>query len=185
MQTVKLAEVANVADSKGAFLFGGKTAGRKNPKKELVTVRAEFLPRGIVKLFNAETGAEVLHSRSGVFVFAGPVTAVPATAAEKPKAPRKKVAKAPQGAPKRRNIRLEGGYSLTEWGGTFSVFLKGQQIGLEHSEADAVAKVESHRASRSHLIPGKAPKNWIELAQSGNTEAARRYWSRRVAEYEG
>lgn len=145
MQTMKLSEALNDFHGK-TFVFGGKAAGRKNPKKELATVRAELLPRGIVKLFNAETGAEVLHSRTGVVVFAGPVDAMPAAAEEKPKAPRKKAVKAPQRAP------------------------------------EVAPEVQDVKPA---LIPGKAPKNWIELAESGNTEAARRYWSRRVAEYEG
>ncbi|MFD3464825.1 hypothetical protein ACFWWM_00355 [Streptomyces sp. NPDC058682] len=143
---MKLAEVVSIADAQGAFLFGGKAAGRKNPKKELVTVRAELLPRGIVKLFSVETGAEVLHSRTGVVVFAGPVTAMPAAIEEKPKAPRKRAVKAPQ------------------------------------EPAEAAPEVQEEKPA---LIPGRAPKNWIELAQSGNTAAARRYWSKRVAEYEG
>jgi hypothetical protein len=140
MQTMKIAEALNAYNGK-TFVFGGKAAGRKNPKKELVTVRAEVLPRGIVKLFDAESGAEVLHSRTGVVIFAGPVGGQ--AAEEKPqKAPRKAAAK--KAAPK-------------------------------------VEKAEEKPAKK----PGKAPANFIELAKSGNTEAARRYWARKVAEYEG
>jgi hypothetical protein len=139
MQTMKLSETVNVADAKGAFLFGGKAAGRKNPKKELVTVRAEFLDRGIVKLINVETGAEELHSRTGTVVFAGPVDG---QAEEPKKAPRKPAKKA---------------------------------------EAPKVEKAEEKPAKR----PGNAPANFIDLARTGNTEAARRYWARIVAEYEG
>jgi hypothetical protein len=146
MQTMKIAETANVTDSKGVFLFGGKAAGRKAAKKELVPVKVELHPRGIVKLIHAETAEEVLHSRTGTVIFAGPVSGQPAEAEAKPKRPRKKAVKAPEAA-----------------------------------EKPQVEEKPQAPAKR----PGKAPKNFIELARSGNTEAARAYWSRRVAEYEG
>jgi hypothetical protein len=140
MQTMKLSEALNTYNGK-TFVFGGKAAGRKNPKKELVTVRAELQPRGIVKLFDAESGAEVLHSRTGVIVFAGPVDSQ--AAEEKPeKAPRKAVKKVAETPAK---------------------------------------KAEEKPAKRA----GKAPANFLDLARSANTEAARRYWARVVAEYEG
>lgn len=142
MQTMKLSETANVADEKGAFLFGGKVAGRKAPKRELVTVRAEFLPRGIVKLFNVDSGAEELHSRIGTVVYAGPVQDMPA---EPKKAP-KKAPKAPR---------------------------------------KAVKKAEAPKVEEPAKIPGKAPANFVDLARSANTEAAKRYWKRRVEQYEG
>jgi hypothetical protein len=136
---MKISEALNTFNSTGTFVFGGKAAGRKNPKKELVTVKAELLPRGIVKLFDAETGAEVLHSRTGVVIFAGPVDA-------EEKAPEKKAEKAPRKPAK---------------------------------------KVVEPKAETPAKIPGKAPQNFIELAKTGNTEAARNYWARRVAQYEG
>jgi hypothetical protein len=134
MQTMKISEALNTYNGK-PFVFGGKAAGRKNPKKDLVTVRAEVLPRGIVKLFDAESGAEVLHSRSGVVIFAG-------QAEEPKKAPRKTAPKKAVKAPE---------------------------------------KAEEKPAK----LPGKAPANFIDLARTGNTKAARAYWSRRVAQYEG
>jgi hypothetical protein len=142
MQTMKISEALNTYNGK-PFVFGGKAAGRKNPKKDLVTVRAEVLPRGIVKLFDAESGAEVLHSRSGVVIFAG-------QAEEPKKAPRKTAPKKAVKAPE-----------------------KAEEPKAEE-KAEAPAK-----------IPGKAPANFIDLARTGNTKAARAYWSRRVAQYEG
>jgi hypothetical protein len=91
-----------------------------------------------VKLFDAESGAEVLHSRSGVVIFAG-------QAEEPKKAPRKTAPKKAVKAPEK-----------------------------AEEKAEAPAK-----------IPGKAPANFIDLARTGNTKAARAYWSRRVAQYEG
>jgi hypothetical protein len=41
------------------------------------------------------------------------------------------------------------------------------------------------KAEAPAKIPGKAPANFIDLARTGNTKAARAYWSRRVAQYEG
>jgi hypothetical protein len=49
------------------------------------------------------------------------------------------------------------------------------------AEAPKVEKAEEKPAKR----PGKAPANFVDLARTGNTEAARRYWARIVAEYEG
>lgn len=132
---MKISEVHTITNPEGVWLFGGKAAGRKAPKKVLVPVRVDLQPRGVVKLVHAETGAEVLHSRVGTVVFAGPVDM-----------PAEKAVKAPRKAAK--------------------------------------AKVEP-KAEEPAKLPGKAPKNFVELAQSGNTEAARRYWSRRVAQYEG
>lgn len=155
MQTMKLSEALSTFNGK-TFLFGGKAAGRKNPKKELVTVTAELQPRGIVKLF-AEDGTEVLHSRTGVVVFAGQ-----SDTEEPKKAPRKKAVKAP-----------EATHATAEDRDNAEV-VKAAEIPVVEIEVKAPAK-----------IPGKAPANFIELAKSGNTEAARRYWERRVAQYEG
>lgn len=140
MQTMKLSEALSTFNG-SKFLFGGKAAGRKNPKKELVTVTAELHPRGIVKLI-AEDGTEVLHSRTGVVVFAGPVNGQ----TEEPKKAPKKAVKAPQKA--------------------------------EEPKAEVKAEAPAKK-------PGKAPANFIDLARSANTEAARRYWAKVVAEYEG
>jgi hypothetical protein len=144
MQTMKLSEALNTFNGE-AFFFGGKAAGRKNAKKELVTVKAELHPRGIVKLL-AEDGTEVLHSRTGTVIFAGPVD----QAEEPKKTPRKAAPKKAVKAPEK-----------------------------------AEEKAEAAEVEKPALIPGKAPKNFIELAHSANTEAARRYWTRRVAQYEG
>jgi len=143
---MKISETANVADSKGVFLFGGKAAGRKGPKKDLVPVKVELHARGVAKLVNAEDGSEVLHSRVGTVVFAGPVNGKPAEAEGKPKRPRKKAVKAPEKAEK--------------------------------------AKVEEKPQAPAKR-PGKAPANFVDLARSANTEAARRYWQRVVDQYEG
>jgi len=47
--------------------------------------------------------------------------------------------------------------------------------------APALAEVEVEPAGKSRLY--EVPENWIELAEEGNTEAARRYWARRCEEF--
>jgi O-methyltransferase involved in polyketide biosynthesis len=163
MQTMKLSEALNTFNGE-AFLFGGKAAGRKNPKKELVTVTAELQPRGIVKLF-AEDGTEVLHSRTGTVVFAGPVDGQ-AAAEEPKKAPRKKAAKKAVKAP-------ETAYATPE----------------DRDNAEAVKaaglKVVEIVAEAPKKKPGKAPWNFRDLARTAATASARAHWQSVCDEYEG
>jgi hypothetical protein len=170
MQTMKLSETVNVADEKGAFLFGGKAAGRKNPKKELVTVRAEFLARGIVKLI-AEDGTEVLHSRTGVVVFAGPVNGQ----AEEP------IHATPEDAVNYRNAKARGA-KIEKIESVPGGIAAKKAVKAPRKPAQ---KAEAPKVEEPAKIPGKAPANFVDLARSANTEAAKRYWARRVAQYEG
>jgi hypothetical protein len=173
MQTMKLSETVTVADEKGAFLFGGKAAGRKNPKKELVTVRAEFLARGIVKLI-AEDGTEVLHSRTGTVVFAGPVNG---QAEEPKKAPRKKAAKK---APEVIHATAEDRVNYE------NAVARGAKIEKIESVPGGVAAKKAEKApEKPAKKPGKAPWNFRDLARSAATETARRYWQSVVDQYEG
>ncbi|MEV5084375.1 hypothetical protein AB0K74_38225 [Streptomyces sp. NPDC056159] len=69
---MKLSEALKVYGS-GAYLFGGKAAGRKGPKKVTPVYRAELQSRGMVKLF-AEDGTELFrgHGRTLVFITGTP-----------------------------------------------------------------------------------------------------------------
>jgi hypothetical protein len=203
MQTMKISETANVADTNGVFLFGGKVAGRKNPLKVPVPVKAEFKARACVDLKHAITGELVLSSRNGVQVYAAPlaelvnmdlpeVPSIPegfepgdvwavtnkageevaevegATMEEARKAARNRAAV-------RRVSKAEGGFSLRRK--------------LVEKAAKAPETAEKPKAEEKPQAPakkpGKAPANFVDLARSADTEAARRYWSRRVAQYEG
>jgi hypothetical protein len=217
MQTMKIAETVNVADENGMFLFGGKVAGRKNPLKVPVPVKAEFKARACVDLKHAITGELVLTSRNGVQVYAAPLAelvnmdlpellSIPegfepgdvwavtnkaggevaevegATMDDARKAARNRAAV-------RRVSKAEGGFSLRrklvekavkapEATDDYGKFFRGE------APLHVVVKAEEKPQAPAKK-PGKAPANFVELAQSGNTEAARAYWSRRVAEYEG
>jgi hypothetical protein len=106
-------------------------------------------------------------------------------AQEEPQAP--KVEKAPKKAAKPFSKR-DGAYRIAEWDqapGNFSIYFKGRQIALTHSQADALVHVEEHKASRTNRKPGKAPENFVYMAKNANTEAARRYWAKLVATYGG
>jgi hypothetical protein len=105
-------------------------------------------------------------------------------AQEKPQAP--KVEKAPQKPVKRVSV-TDGLYKIREWpqGGKFAIYFKGMQIGLRDTESEALGQVEEHKALRSPKKPGKAPENFVHMAKNANTAAARRYWAKLVATYEG
>lgn len=72
-EKLKPREANALAAPDGTLWWGGRTAGRKNPRKNPVLVRLRFGPRGLVDVENAVTGEIIEHTRTGTPFFAAAV----------------------------------------------------------------------------------------------------------------
>lgn len=184
MDKVKVGEIKGPAD----FWYAGK-GSRKNPMVYPLRVRQENAANNVIRIVQVDNGQVITTVRASSVIWAASL-AQDHDARPVPAPNRRRKAAAPvaqdQGeAQALRTVSKEeiraslaaGEYATPEDADNARKALWSDIPVWEIVVPADVAQVEPDK------LPGKPPRNWVDLARTGNTPQARAYWTRACRRY--
>ncbi|MEV1049656.1 hypothetical protein [Streptomyces sp. NPDC049887] len=182
MAKVKVGDVSNAVD----FWYAGK-GSLKNPGTYPVRVRQENGARNVIRIVQVDNGQTLTTVRAASTIWAAPLAqdqgAPQALRRVSKEEIRSSLAADEFATPEDADNARKALWSETP---VHEIIVPANVAQAAEATIDDIAEARRAEAidqTAPAKLPGKPPRNWVELAQSGNTSQARAYWVRACRRY--